>query len=133
MPLSAMDATSGASAERFSVVTATSLSLLSFTNPASEGYADTTSDTWLVTAAGTDCPVPLKGTCSRSMPSDDFTDSITSCMMLPMPDDPYEYLPGFDFTSATNCGKSAAGIEGFIARNSGARAVSETNAKSFSA
>src|SRR5262249_25196571 len=81
---------------------------------------------------GTDCPVPLYGTCSTSIPSVDFTDSITSCMMLPMPDEPYEYLPGFALASATNCGKLAAGIEGFNARKSGARAVSETNVKSLS-
>jgi hypothetical protein len=66
------------------------------------------------------------------MPSVDFTDSMTSCMMLPTPEDPYEYLPGFAFASATNCGNVAAGIDGWSARKSGARAVSETKVKSFS-
>src|SRR5258706_6800032 len=127
-----MGTTSGASCERFSVVTAMSLNLSSLAKPCSDGYAEITSETWLETAAGTDCPVPLNGTWSTSMPSVDFTDSMTSCMMLPTPEDPYEYLPGLAFASATNCGNVAAGIEGWSARKSGARAVSETKGEDFS-
>src|SRR5258706_3219956 len=128
-----MGTTSGATCERFSVVTAMSLNLSSLAKPWSDGYAEITSETWFETAAGTDCPVPLNGTCRTSMPSVDFTDSMTSCMMLPTPEDPYEYLPGLAFGSATNWGNVAAGIDGWSARKSGARAMSDTKVKSFSA
>ena len=51
--------------------------------------------------------------------------------MLPIPDEPYESSPGFDFASATHSVKFDTGTEGCTARKSGARAVSEMKVKSF--
>ncbi len=87
--VSATVAISGASEERFSEFTAMSFSLPSFTKPAIEGIADHTAVTWPLTSAGIDCPVPLNGTCSRSMPSVPLIDSIVRWWMLPMPEEPY--------------------------------------------
>ena len=86
--VSATVAISGASAERFSELTAISFNLPSFTKPASEGIADHTADTWPLTSAGIDWPVPLNGTCSRSMPSENLIASMVRWWMLPMPDEP---------------------------------------------
>ncbi len=74
--VSAMDAISGASDERFSEFTAMSFTLPSFAKPASDGYAENTAETSPATTAGTDWPVPLYGTCRMSMPSADLMDSI---------------------------------------------------------
>src|SRR5829696_7874166 len=68
-----------------------------------------------------------------SSPSADLIDSTVRWWMLPIPDEPYEYLPGLAFTMATHSVNVFAGTDGCTARKSGARAVSDTKVKSFCA
>ena len=66
-----------------------------------------------------------------SRPSADLIDSTVRWWIEPMPDEPYENCPGFDFTSATHSVKFETGTDGCTARKSGAVAVSEMKVKSF--
>jgi hypothetical protein len=122
---------SGESAERFSVFTAISFTRPFFTNPLSEGIAENTAATSPPTSAGIDCPVPLYGTCTMSSPLADFNTSMVRWWTLPMPDEPYEYLPGFALMSARNSSNVLTGSDGLIARKRGARAAIEMKVKSF--
>src|SRR5690606_21174692 len=60
-------------------------------------------------------PDPLYGTCTMSVPVAILNDSPIKCSTPHVPELPYEYLPGFFFSSSMKPLKSLAGNFGFTA------------------
>src|SRR5213592_3662151 len=100
-PASASVGTSGSSAERFGVITASALTL----PPLMKLMADevVSKSGWICppTRSVSACDEPLYGTWKIFVPVARAKASQARCWVLPMPEEPQENPPGFDLISAT--------------------------------
>src|SRR5678815_2231376 len=127
---SATVGSSGATAERLRLVTASARSLpaLIIDMPARKLLRKTCTcpDTRSVIA----CPAPLYGTCTMSIPAILLKSSMPRCGPLPLPDDAYESWPGCDFAKAMSSLIVFAGTDGCTVITKGYSASRDTGAKS---
>src|SRR5439155_1872013 len=130
-PASIMVGTSGAAATRFGVVTASARSLPAFECEIAGGMVENTNVTSPPRIACVAGLLPLYGTCSTSTPAADFSISPQRCTMVPLPEDPYEYLPEPDLSSAISSRTLLACVLGCTTSMSGVEATIATKVKSF--
>ena len=116
---------------RFGVVTASGRSLPDFMLNTAGGMVENTKVTSPPRIAAVAGLLPLYGTCSTSTPAEDFSISDARCTMVPLPDEPYEYLPGLDLSSAISSRTLPALVDGCTTSMSGEDATIATKLKSF--
>src|SRR3954468_12701432 len=75
--------------------------------------------------------LPLYGTCRTCRCSALLNSSLARCTMVPAPEEPYEYLPGPDLSSASSSFTFLAGVLGCTTSMSGVDATSPTGVKSL--
>src|SRR5882762_1235357 len=122
-PASIMVGTSGAAATRFGVVTASARSLPALAFDTAGGMVENTNVTSPPRIACVAGLLPLYGTCSTSTPAACFSISADRWTMVPLPEEPYEYLPGFDLSSSISSRTLCAGVVGCTTSISGVEAI----------
>ena len=132
-PTSAIVGKSGASDERFAVVTANAFSLPAFICAIELARLSNMNCTCPPSRSCIAGAPPLYGTWTMSTFASDLKSSPARCPALPLLPDANESLPGLAFARAINSATEFAGTDGLSTSTFGVTATSVTGAKSFSA
>ena len=99
------------------------------TTPGMVPKASTVSPESTEATAGT---VPLYGTCTRSMPAICLSRSIARCVIAPLPEEPYDILPGLALRTLMKSRQGARVQAGRVTSTIGEPAIIAIGSKSFS-
>src|SRR5258708_32129910 len=121
---------SGSAGERLLVETASARNFPSLTSGTAGGTEPKEIGVWPASAEPIAGPPPLKGTCTRSRPSDRRNNAPTRCGGVPVPGDAKLYLPGSALMSATNSPTGCTGSAGLTVSTAGALPAIVTGSKS---
>src|SRR5262249_6343555 len=126
---SAMFGRSDNACNRVLLATANARSLPSLTCGTTGGGAVNAIGVWPATVEPIAKPALLKGTCTRSRPSDRRNNSPTRCPGVPVPGEAKLYLPGWALMRATRSLTDCTGSDGLTESMSGEVTATVTGSK----